>query len=33
MIAVIKTGGKQYKVKEGSKLKIEKLDVEKDTSM
>jgi len=33
MIAVIKTGGKQYKVKEGSKLKIEKLDVEKDTSI
>ena len=25
-IAVIKTGGKQYKVKEGSVLKIEKLD-------
>ena len=33
MIAVIKTGGKQYKVKEGSKLKIEKLEVEKDTSI
>lgn len=27
-IAVIKTGGKQYKVAEGSKLKIEKLDIE-----
>lgn len=26
-IAVIKTGGKQYKVKEGQVLKIEKLDV------
>mgnify|MGYP003973011041 CR=1 FL=1 len=33
MIAVIKTGGKQYKVKEGAKLKVEKLDVEKDTSI
>jgi|TARA_B100001971_G_C17976441_1_gene425063 large subunit ribosomal protein L21 len=29
MIAVIKTGGKQYKVKEGDTLKVEKLDVEK----
>jgi large subunit ribosomal protein L21 len=26
-IAVIKTGGKQYKVKEGQTLKIEKLDI------
>jgi large subunit ribosomal protein L21 len=26
MIAVIKTGGKQYKVKEGDKLNVEKLD-------
>ncbi|MFC1598283.1 50S ribosomal protein L21 [Patescibacteria group bacterium] len=26
MIAVIKTGGKQYKVEEGDKLKVEKLD-------
>ena len=25
-IAVIKTGGKQYKVKEGDVLKVEKLD-------
>lgn len=25
MMAVIKTGGKQYKVKEGSRLKVEKL--------
>lgn len=29
MFAVIKTGGKQYRVKEGDKVKIEKLDVEK----
>lgn len=28
MIAIIKTGGKQYKVKEGDILKIEKLAVE-----
>ncbi len=28
MFAVIKTGGKQYLVKEGEVLKIEKLDVE-----
>ncbi len=28
MFAVIKTGGKQYKVSEGDKLMIEKLDVE-----
>jgi large subunit ribosomal protein L21 len=28
MLAVIKTGGKQYKVKVGDKIKIEKLDVE-----
>ncbi len=27
-IAVIKTGGKQYQVAEGNKLKIEKLDME-----
>jgi len=27
MIAIIKTGGKQYKVSEGSKIKIEKLEV------
>ncbi|NTW33881.1 MAG: 50S ribosomal protein L21, partial [Bacteroidetes bacterium] len=27
-IAVIKTGGKQYKVKEGQTIKIEKLDLE-----
>lgn len=29
MFAVIKTGGKQYKVKEGDKLEIEKLDHKK----
>ncbi|OIO49380.1 MAG: 50S ribosomal protein L21 [Parcubacteria group bacterium CG_4_9_14_0_2_um_filter_41_8] len=28
MFAVIKTGGKQYKVKKGDKVKIEKLDIE-----
>lgn len=28
MLAVIKTGGKQYKVKEGVKLEVEKLDAE-----
>ncbi len=28
-IAVIKTGGKQYKVKEGDSIKVEKLDLEK----
>mgnify|MGYP001612056753 CR=1 FL=1 len=28
MIAVIKTGGKQYKVKEGDTIKVEKLDAE-----
>lgn len=27
-IAVIKTGGKQYKVKEGDTIKVEKLEVE-----
>jgi len=27
-IAVIRTGGKQYKVKEGDTLKVEKLSVE-----
>ena len=27
-IAVVKTGGKQYKVKAGDKVKVEKLDVE-----
>jgi len=28
-IAVIKTGGKQYKVKEGETIKVEKLEAEK----
>lgn len=28
MLAVIKTGGKQYTVKEGDKLRVEKLDLE-----
>ncbi len=27
-IAVVKTGGKQYKVKQGDTIKIEKLDLE-----
>jgi large subunit ribosomal protein L21 len=30
MFAVIKTGGKQYQVKEGDSIKVEKLAVEKD---
>lgn len=33
MIAVIKTGGKQYKVKQGDKIKVEKLDAKKDDSI
>ena len=28
MLAIIKTGGKQYKIEEGDKIKIEKLDGE-----
>lgn len=32
-IAVIKTGGKQYKVKEGDKLKIEKIIGEVDSKI
>ncbi len=28
MLAIIKTGGKQYKVSKGNKIKIEKLNVE-----
>lgn len=32
-IAVIKTGGKQYKVKEGDILEIEKLDSKKDSKI
>lgn len=33
MYAVIKSGGKQYKVKEGDTLDVEKLDVEKGSSI
>ncbi len=28
MIAIIRTGGKQYQVSEGQKIKVEKLDIE-----
>lgn len=31
--AVIRTGGKQYKVQEGETLNVEKLDVEKDKTI
>lgn len=33
MYAVIKTGGKQYRVAEGESLKVEKLDVEEGASV
>jgi large subunit ribosomal protein L21 len=33
MYAVIKTGGKQYKVEKGATLRVEKLDGEKGTSI
>ena len=33
MYAVIKTGGKQYRVAEGQTLKIEKLDVEEGAAV
>ena len=33
MFAVIETGGKQYRVSPGTKLKIEKLDVAADASV
>ena len=33
MYAVIKTGGKQYRVIEGQTLKVEKLDVEQGSSI
>jgi large subunit ribosomal protein L21 len=33
MYAVVKTGGKQYKVREGQTLKVEKLEVEPGTSI
>jgi len=28
MLAIIKTGGKQYKIEEGDKIKVEKLEGE-----
>ncbi len=31
MYAVIKTGGKQYRIAEGEKIRVEKLEVEKDS--
>ncbi len=33
MLAIIKTGGKQYKVKTGDKIKIEKIDGETDSKI
>lgn len=33
MIAVVKTGGKQYLLKEGEELRIEKLEGEKDDTI
>ncbi len=33
MLAIIKTGGKQYKVSEGDKIKIEKIEGEKGTKV
>ncbi len=33
MYAVIKTGGKQYRVKEGASLKIEKLEAEEGSTV
>lgn len=33
MYAVIKTGGKQYRIRVGEKLKIEQLKVEKDSEL
>lgn len=33
MLAVIKTGGKQYKVTEGMKLRVEKLEGEADSKL
>lgn len=33
MYAVIKTGGKQYRVSKGSKLKVEKLEAETDAKV
>ena len=33
MLAIIKTGGKQYKVQEGDKVKIEKIEGEAGTAL
>lgn len=33
MYAIIKTGGKQYRVEEGKQIVIEKLDAEKDAAV
>ena len=33
MLAVIKTGGKQYKVKVGDKIRVEKLDEEENAAI
>jgi len=33
MLAIIKTGGKQYKVKQGDKIKIEKIEGEDGTKV
>lgn len=33
MLAIIRTGGKQYKVSEGDKVKIEKLEAEVDSTV
>ncbi len=33
MLAIIKTGGKQYKVAEGDKIKVEKLEGEAETKI
>jgi large subunit ribosomal protein L21 len=33
MLAIIKTGGKQYKVKEGDKIKVEKLEGEEGSKI
>jgi len=33
MLAIIKTGGKQYKIEEGDKIKVEKLDGEAGDSI
>lgn len=33
MLAIIRTGGKQYKVSEGDKIKVEKLEAEVDKTV